>query len=155
MNARFLALVLACASFLAGLAFPAAAQGLRVTPQLGARPAPNANAGPQPADYIVAVENSEPITNNEVRRRTVRYEQQLAAQGSPMPPRAQLTREVLDRLITEKAQLQVARESGVRAGVARSRRRRSGARPFAPPGPPRHRRRARPIRVPPAAAPSR
>jgi peptidyl-prolyl cis-trans isomerase SurA len=63
----------------------------------------------------VAVVNSEPITNNEVRVRMVRYEQQLAQQGSPLPPRPQLAREVLERLITEKAQLQMARENGVRA----------------------------------------
>jgi peptidyl-prolyl cis-trans isomerase SurA len=118
MNPRFLASALACAGFAAALALPAAAQGLRATPQIGARPAPRADAGPLPADYIVAVVNSEPITNNEVRRRMVRYEQQLAAQGSPMPPRAQLAREVLDRLITEKAQLQLARETGVRVDEA-------------------------------------
>jgi peptidyl-prolyl cis-trans isomerase SurA len=118
MIPRSLALALACAGLAAGLAFPAAAQGLRATPQIGARPAPARDAGPQPADYIVAVVNSEPITNNEVRRRMVRYEQQLAAQGSPMPPRPQLAREVLDRLITEKAQLQVAREAGIRVDDA-------------------------------------
>jgi len=118
MNPRFLAFALACAGCLAGLALPAAAQGLRATPQIGARPAPRPDAGPQAADYIVAVVNSEPITNNEVRRRMVRFEQQLAAQGSPLPPRPQLMREVLERLITEKAQLQVAKESGVRADDA-------------------------------------
>ncbi|GAB3767720.1 peptidylprolyl isomerase [Ramlibacter monticola] len=112
MNSRFLALVLAGSALAAGL--PAAAQGLRPTPQLGAgRPAAR-DSGPRPADFIVAVVNSEPITNNEVRTRMLRYEQQLAQQGSAMPPRGQLAREVLERLITEKAQLQVARETGVR-----------------------------------------
>src|SRR3954463_14085581 len=116
MNVRSLAMALACAGLLTTVAAPAAAQGgLRATPQIGVRPPPpRADAGPQSADYIVAVVNSEPITNIEVRRRLVRYEQQLAAQGSPLPPRPQLAREVLDRLITEKAQLQLARESGVR-----------------------------------------
>jgi peptidyl-prolyl cis-trans isomerase SurA len=118
MIPRSLALALACTGLAAGLVLPASAQGLRATPQIGVRPAPARDAGPQPADYIVAGVNSEPITNNEVRRRMVRYEQQLAAQGSPMPPRPQLAREVLDRLITEKAQLQVARESGVRVDDA-------------------------------------
>lgn len=118
MNPRFLALALACAGFAAGLAAPVAAQVLRATPQIGLRPAPRVDAGPQSADYIVAVVNSEPITNNEVRRRMVRFEQQLAAQGSSLPPRSQLAREVLDRLITEKAQLQLARESGVRVDEA-------------------------------------
>lgn len=109
-----LALALTCAGQLA-FCLPAAAQGLRATPQIGIgrTPAP-ADLGPRPADFIVAVVNSEPITNNEVRLRMVRFEQQLAQQGSPMPPRAQLAREVLERLISERAQLQLARESGVR-----------------------------------------
>ncbi|MBC5782711.1 peptidylprolyl isomerase [Ramlibacter sp. USB13] len=111
-------LALGCALLASALAWPAAAQGLRASPELGARTAPRADAGPLPADYIVAVVNSEPITNNEVRRRMVRYEQQLAAQGSPMPPRSQLAREVVERLITEKAQLQLARDTGVRADDA-------------------------------------
>jgi peptidyl-prolyl cis-trans isomerase SurA len=118
MIPRFLAMALACAGLAASLALPVAAQGLRATPQIGARPAPRAGEGPQAADYIVAVVNSEPITNTDVRRRMVRYEQQLVTQGSPLPPRPQLAREVLDRLITEKAQLQVAHESGVRVDDA-------------------------------------
>jgi peptidyl-prolyl cis-trans isomerase SurA len=119
MKSRSLALALACAGQLALLAAPAAAQGLRATPQIGfGRPAAPQQSGPRAADFIVAVVNSEPITNNEVRARMVRYEQQLAQQGSPMPPRPQLAREVLERLITEKAQLQLARETGVRVDEA-------------------------------------
>ena len=113
MNSRFLALALACAVLPAAFA-PASAQGLRVSPLIAPRaPAPARDTGPRAADFIVAVVNSEPITNYEVRARMVRFEQQLAQQGAPMPPREQLAREVLDRLITEKAQLQVARESGI------------------------------------------
>jgi peptidyl-prolyl cis-trans isomerase SurA len=112
MTSRFLALAALAAALAAG-SLPAAAQGLRATPQLGTgRAAPD--NGPRAADFIVAVVNSEPITNNEVRTRMLRYEQQLAQQGSALPPRPQLAREVLERLITEKAQLQVARETGVR-----------------------------------------
>lgn len=112
---RSLALLLAGAGF-ACLCTPALSQGLRSTPQFGgARAAPAAQQGPRAADFIVAVVNSEPITNNEVRARMVRFEQQLAQQGAAMPPRAQLQREVLERLIAEKAQLQLAREAGVRA----------------------------------------
>ncbi|HEY8357613.1 MAG TPA: peptidylprolyl isomerase, partial [Ramlibacter sp.] len=58
------------------------------------------------------------ITNNEVRTRMLRYEQQLAQQGSPMPPRTQLVREVVERLISERAQLQVARDNGIKAEEA-------------------------------------
>ncbi len=60
------------------------------------------------ADYIVAVVNSEPITNHEVQARRERLEAQLSRQG-PLPPRAEILREVLDRLILERAQLQLAR----------------------------------------------
>lgn len=92
------------------------AQGLRVSPQIGAsRTSPATQpSGPRQADYIVAVVNSEPITNNEVRSRMVRIEQQLAQQGGALPPRAQLARQVLERLISEKAQLQLARETGIK-----------------------------------------
>ena len=117
MTFRFLARAFALALAVLAASLPAAAQGLRATPQLGTgRAAPD--SGPRAADYIVAVVNSEPITNNEVRTRMLRYEQQLAQQGSALPPRAQLAREVLERLITEKAQLQVARETGVRVDDA-------------------------------------
>jgi peptidyl-prolyl cis-trans isomerase SurA len=71
--------------------WPCQAQGLRVTPQLGAsRPAagPVRPAGPRQADYIVAVVNSEPITNNEVRSGMVRAEQQMAYSKAAPCPRA-------------------------------------------------------------------
>ena len=117
MKLRSLALGLAVAGQLA-LAAPAAAQGLRPLPLFGTGQPSRIDSGPRPADYIVAVVNSEPITNNEVRSRMLRFEQQLAQQGSPMPPRPQLVREVLERLISEKAQLQLAREAGIRADDA-------------------------------------
>jgi peptidyl-prolyl cis-trans isomerase SurA len=62
----------------------------------------------------VAVVNSEPITNNEVRSRMMRFERQLAQSGQPILARAEFARQVLERLISEKAQLQLARESGVK-----------------------------------------
>jgi peptidyl-prolyl cis-trans isomerase SurA len=95
-------------------------QGLRVSPQLGgARPAARASdSSPRAADYIVAVVNSEPITNNEVRSRMIRFEQQLAQQGTALPPRSELARQVLERLISEKAQLQLARETGIKVDEA-------------------------------------
>jgi peptidyl-prolyl cis-trans isomerase SurA len=68
----------------------------------------------QQADYIVAVVNSEPITNNEVRQRAERAAQQFTQQGRPLPPRDQFMRQVLERMINEKAQLQVAKENGIK-----------------------------------------
>ncbi len=128
MNHRLLALGLACLGFCALQS--AAAQGLR--PAAGAagsarglaRPAPQTPALPDPsegsgltqqqADYIVALVNSEPITNNEVRMRMARIERQIAQQGGAAPPREVLAREVLEQLILEKAQLQEAKDTGIR-----------------------------------------
>jgi peptidyl-prolyl cis-trans isomerase SurA len=106
------ALGLACAALAIALALPAAAQGLRV-PSAPAAPRP-ADAGPRAADFIVAVVNSEPITNNEVRYRMIRFAKQMQQQGQPLPPANEFAREVLERLISEKAQLQLAQENGVR-----------------------------------------
>jgi len=69
----------------------------------------------QPADHIVAVVNAEPITNGEVRARMARYVDEMQQRGQPPPPsRDVFARQVLERLISEKAQLQVARENGVK-----------------------------------------
>ncbi len=120
MNQRACALGLVCLAQAAALTLPVAAQGLRVSPQLGAgRPATTpASSTPRAADYIVAVVNSEPVTNNEVRSRLFRFEQQMSQQGQPLPSRGELITEVLERLISEKAQLQLARENGVKVDEA-------------------------------------
>jgi peptidyl-prolyl cis-trans isomerase SurA len=106
------ALGLACAALAMALALPAAAQGLRV-PATPAAPRP-ADTGPRAADYIVAVVNSEPITNNEVRYRMIRFAKQMQQQGQSLPPPNEFARQVLERLISEKAQLQLAQENGIR-----------------------------------------
>lgn len=66
------------------------------------------------ADYIVAVVNSEPITNVDVALELRRVQQQLSQQGQPQPAPATLAAQVLDNLINEKAQLQQAREVGLK-----------------------------------------
>ena len=70
--------------------------------------------GQRQADFIVAVVNSEPVTNNDVRSKLVRAEQQLTQQGAALPSRSELAGQVLERLINDKAQLQLARTSGLR-----------------------------------------
>jgi peptidyl-prolyl cis-trans isomerase SurA len=119
MKQRVFALWLACVAALA-LTLPAAAQGLRLPPTAGpGRPAVRpADSGPQRADYIVAVVNSEPITNHEVRVRMAQFAQQLAQQGQAVPSGPQFVREVLERLISEKAQLQLAQEIGIKVDLA-------------------------------------
>lgn len=98
------------------------AQGLKRTEQMGipkqattqpANPG-RAAAGQRPADFIVAVVNSEPVTNNEVRAKLILAEQQLTQQGAALPPRSELAKQILERLISDKAQLQMARTSGLR-----------------------------------------
>ena len=67
----------------------------------------------RPADYIVAVVNSEPITNNEVQNLKLRLEKQVVP-GSPVLDAKALTQQALNQLINEKAQLQQARDNGIR-----------------------------------------
>ncbi len=89
------------------------AQGLRASPSLAAPRAATDNIQ-RNADYIVAVVNSEPITNNEVRVRVLRFEQQLSQRGGALPPRDELTAQVLQRLISERTQVQLARDNGIK-----------------------------------------
>jgi peptidyl-prolyl cis-trans isomerase SurA len=98
----------------------AQSQGLRPSGQLRAPEASSTAgtgrtaSGQRQADFIVAVVNSEPVTNNEVRAKLLRAEQQLTQQGTALPARAELTRQVLERVISDKAQLQLARTSGLK-----------------------------------------
>lgn len=87
---------------------------LRLAPSAPRAAAPAKATGQQPADFIVAVVNSEPVTNNDVRSKLLRAEQQLTQQGAALPPRPELTRQLLERVISDKAQLQAAKLSGVR-----------------------------------------
>ena len=111
--------VLVSALILAGLSLAGVAvqaQGLKLSQQFGSSPVvsgPAANVQ-RSADFIVAVVNSEPITNTEVRIKLLRAEQQLSQQGAPIPPRSELLPQVLERLISDKAQLQLARLSGLK-----------------------------------------
>ena len=61
----------------------------------------------------MAVVNDEPVTNNELRGRMARAERQLRSRGGAAPDEAELRREMLERLIAERAQLQYAKETGL------------------------------------------
>ena len=69
---------------------------------------------PALVDRIVAVVNKEAITLSELNDQVAAAERQLRRQGTPLPERSALERQVLDRLILLKAQLQLARGTGVR-----------------------------------------
>ncbi|MBX3611887.1 MAG: peptidylprolyl isomerase [Hydrogenophaga sp.] len=67
------------------------------------------------ADFIVALVNSEPVTNHDVRVRLRQVEQNIAQRGiAGAPPRDELARQVLEQLINERAQIQHASQSGLR-----------------------------------------
>ena len=95
MNQRYLAPILALCL---GLQFaqPAAAQRITLV------------------DRIVAVVNTEVVTNSELLERVATAERQMKRQNTPVPEPRVLERQVLERLILEKAQLQMAKETGLR-----------------------------------------
>ncbi len=69
-------------------------------------------AAPRTADYIVAVVNQELVTNGELEQRMERIRDDAARSNTPLPPPAQLRKEVLESLINERVQLTHARDSG-------------------------------------------
>lgn len=73
---------------------------------------------PRLADAILVVVNSDVITRYEFLQRLQMVEQRLKAQGGQMPPIQQLQRQLLERMIVEKAQLQQAKERGIKVDDA-------------------------------------
>jgi len=65
-------------------------------------------------DRIVAVVNKEVITMSELNDAIAGAERELRRRGTPLPDRAVLERQMLERLVLNKAQLQLARSSGLR-----------------------------------------
>ena len=68
----------------------------------------------QSADFVVAIVNSEPITNSEVQAAVQRVTEQIKAQRQTLPSTEELRQGVLERLISDRAQLQLATEYGIR-----------------------------------------
>lgn len=66
-----------------------------------------------PADRIVAVVGSEPITFKELQGRLNTAKAQLKKQGTPLPPEEVLQKQMLDRMILDRLQAQMAQESGL------------------------------------------
>lgn len=90
------------------------------TPTSAAAPAaaPAASRSNRPADRVIAVVNEDVITENELRARVRQAATQLRAQNIPLPPMEQLRRQMLERMIIERAQLQLAKENGIRVDDA-------------------------------------
>ena len=107
MHCRFLVVLAAMASLAASLSFAQSPQTAVATP---AARAPRTVT----LDRVVAIVNDEALTQYEVdeQKRTVLA--QMKAQNVAPPPADVLDKQLLDRLITERAVLQYAKESGVR-----------------------------------------
>jgi peptidyl-prolyl cis-trans isomerase SurA len=71
---------------------------------------------PIEVDRVVAVVNSEAITLRELKARVATVERQLRSQRTPMPPRDVLEQQVLERMITDRVQVQFAKETGMIIG---------------------------------------
>ena len=70
--------------------------------------------GVTPVDRIVAVVNKDVITATELGEAVAAAQRQLRRQKTPLPDRGLLERQMLERLILDKAQLQLARDKGIR-----------------------------------------
>jgi peptidyl-prolyl cis-trans isomerase SurA len=65
-------------------------------------------------DRIIAVVNDDVITRLDLDERLRFATVQLKQQGTPPPPRDALEKQLLDRMVTDRVQLQLARETGLR-----------------------------------------
>lgn len=79
-----------------------------------AQPSYAATVEPIEADRIVAIVGTDVITYVDLRTRLASALKQLQKQGTPLPPQDVLERQMLERLIMDRAQLQYARDSGMR-----------------------------------------
>jgi peptidyl-prolyl cis-trans isomerase SurA len=65
-------------------------------------------------DRIVAIVNKEVITQFELSERVARVQKELQRRGGSSVDASEIERQVLERLVVEKVQLQYARETGMR-----------------------------------------
>lgn len=67
----------------------------------------------QMLDRVVAVVNEGVIMRSELDDRIQQVEQQAEAQGGNLPPRSQLAQQVLERMVMDEIQLQMARQANL------------------------------------------
>ncbi|HUJ01369.1 MAG TPA: peptidylprolyl isomerase [Usitatibacter sp.] len=107
---RFLA---ACAG---ALALAAAAQTPPDSPAAGRLDTQLKNVPSRivPVDRIVAVVNDDVITQDELNERTALVTRQLERQGATLPASDVLARQILERMINDRVQLQLAKDEGIK-----------------------------------------
>jgi len=77
-------------------------------------PVPVGQTSNTPIDSIAVVVNEDVITRRELSERVKTVVQRMKAQNVQLPGDADLQRQILERMIVERAQLQLAKEMGVR-----------------------------------------
>lgn len=87
-------------------------------PAAPATTAPAAPAKSVEVDRIVAIVNDEVITTIELRERVQQAIHQLNRQGTPLPPVEVLEKQLLERLVLERAQIQFARQTSLQVDDA-------------------------------------
>ncbi len=114
--ARAAAATLALAAALAAAAVAAqSAAPVRTPPPRIVQPStPTRSDGTITLDRVVAIVNDEALTQNEIDEQKKIALAQMKAQNVTPPSADTLDKQVLERLITERALLQFAKESGVR-----------------------------------------
>ncbi|MBK9626108.1 MAG: peptidylprolyl isomerase [Rhodocyclaceae bacterium] len=100
MNSPYSIFRIATVALLLATSLAASAQGTRITSQ--------------DVDRILAVVNDEAITLLEHRNRLATVERQLRSQNVSLPAREVLEQQLLERMISDRVQLQLARETGMR-----------------------------------------
>lgn len=116
---------LAAALLCASLAVPALAQDAK--PAAAAKPAapaaapapskgftPPGQSANSPIDAIAVIVNDEVITQRELNERVASIVARMQQQKVALPDAAELRKQVLERMVVERAQLQLAKEMGVR-----------------------------------------
>jgi len=72
----------------------------------------------QPVDRIVAVVNDEVITSNELADKVGLITRQLQRQGGQLPANDVLTQQILERMVNDLLQAQLAKETGIKVDDA-------------------------------------
>jgi peptidyl-prolyl cis-trans isomerase SurA len=110
MNMKHIQHWLFAIAALSAMGFAQAQSGGKLSPTLGA----SNGSGTTSVDGIVAVVNTDIITRSELNRQVALIERQMSRRGAPLPDRIELRKQVLDRMVMDRAQLQKAEEVGIR-----------------------------------------
>ncbi len=108
---KYLILIIALLSISKVFAQQSPAVSTTVTPTMSSTVD---QSGPIMVNGIAVVVNNEVITKQELQERIHRIERRLQSQGVALPPRAELQKQLIEQLIVERAELQLARDNGLR-----------------------------------------